>query len=240
MAAIERPDAETQAARARQLLARRLHGVLSTLDAGRPDQPFGSVVPYCLGFDGAPLFLLSHLAQHSKNLLAHPRAALTVLDAFRGDVQQSARLTGEGTVVAAEDDRDGADRYFRYFPQSRPYHAELGFRFFRFVPERWHFNSGFATARWFGNDRLLRANPFAGDPEAAILDHMNAHHCDALPRYLASAGKLFPLSAELRLCGVDGEGMDIAWGDTVERVAFAQGVDTPEALRALLVAMARA
>ena len=240
MPAIERPDAETQAANARQLLAGRLHGVLSTLEADRPDQPFGSVVPYCPGRNGAPLFLLSHLAQHTKNLLVNPRAALTILASFSGDVQQSSRLTGEGAVVSAEEDMGDAERYFRYFPQSRPYHDELGFRFFRFVPERWHFNSGFATARWFGNDRLLRPNPFSAEQETGVVGHMNADHADALALYLAGAGRKTPVSAGIRLCGVDAEGMDIRVNDQVERVAFGRTVDTVEALRALLVEMARA
>ena len=239
MTETERQDAEAQAAKARQLLAGRLYGVISTLGADRPDQPFGSVAPYCLGYDGAPVFLLSDLAQHAKNLTVNPRAALTLLADFTGDVQQAARLTGEGEILSMGEDSDAAERYFRYFPQARAYHEELGFRFYGLRPQRWHFNSGFATARWFGNDRILRVNPFSGEEEAGIVDHMNADHADALSRYLAGAGKEVSASAAPRLCGVDGEGMDIASGDSIERIAFPRPVDSPEALRDLLVVMAR-
>lgn len=53
-------------------------GVLSTHSQAHPGYPFGSVVPYCLDNVGFPLLLLSHLAQHTRNLMAEPRCALTL------------------------------------------------------------------------------------------------------------------------------------------------------------------
>ena len=231
--------AENQAAAARQLLAGRLHAVISTLQADNPLQPFGSVAPYCLDYAGAPVFLLSHLAQHTRNLLERPHAALTLVAEFRGDVQQASRLTGEGVMRPLDEDKAVAARYFRHYPQAEVYHAELNFRFFRFTPERWHFNSGFATARRFGNDRLLRANPFAPDEELGVIEHMNADHADLLPRYLAAAGLPAPAGAIPQLCGVDAEGMNLRYGDQIERIAFARPAETPAALRERLVEMAR-
>lgn len=69
---------ESLLARAQSLWAGRFQGVLSTHSQAHPGYPFGSVVPYCLDNVGFPLLLLSHLAQHTRNLMAEPRCALTL------------------------------------------------------------------------------------------------------------------------------------------------------------------
>jgi len=235
---MDRPDPEQQAAAARQLLAGRFHCVLSTNTADRPGQPFGSVVPYCLDWHGLPLFLLSHLAQHTKNLVADPRTSLTVLGAFEGDVQQAARLTGVGEIRPLEDGAaELAGRYFRYFPQSRMYYESLGFRFFGFHPERWHFNSGFATARWFGNERLIRPNPLYGGPDAAPVATLDARLGAALRGYLGNQGIGVDGQPETRVCGVDGEGMDVGIGERLMRIPFPRAVDSLPSLAAMLEEM---
>jgi putative heme iron utilization protein len=79
---------------ARGLLLEAKAGVLSTLSRDVPGFPFGSVVPHCLDRGGLPLTLIADIAQHTKNLLADPRASLTVTEAAEdGDVQAQARLT---------------------------------------------------------------------------------------------------------------------------------------------------
>src|SRR4051794_6521063 len=71
---------ETAVRAARVLLAAESVGVLSTLSVHRAGFPYGSVTPYALSAEGAPLLLLSRLAAHTKNLLADPRASLFIGD----------------------------------------------------------------------------------------------------------------------------------------------------------------
>lgn len=233
-----RGDAAQQAHTARQLLARRLHGVVSTVSAEMPGHPFGSVIPYCLDTAGVPLLLLSHLAQHTRNLLEEPRAALTILDAFDGDVQEAARLTAVGRIEPLVGGDVAAERYFRYFPQSRFYQEALNFRFYVLAAERWHWNGGFATARWFGNDRLLRPALFDGGTEAAVVAELQSDHGDVLRHVVRVAGLEPDGDAGLRLCGVDAEGVDIGVGTRVVRVPFARPVATAGELREVLVGLA--
>ena len=200
-----------------------------------PGYPFGSVVPYCLDATGTPVFLLSHLSQHTGNLLQEPRAALTVVAAFEGDVQQAARLTAVGRIRPLAEDGGAATRYFRYFPQSRFYHEALNFRFFGLDPERWHWNGGFATARWFGNDRILRANPFAGAVESGVIARMENENRDVLERLLAAAAVMPAPDADVRVCGVDSEGVDVAAGDRVVRIPFPRAAATADELGELIV-----
>ena len=173
---------EEQTQSVRWLLASRCQGVISTHSLEHPGYPFGSVVPYVLNNSGMPLMLLSHLSQHTKNLEANAQCGLTVAETGTGDIQQLGRLSAIGDVDKVDGAQD-AERYFRYFPQSRMYHDELGFKFYRFVPRRFHWNGGFATASWFGTDRIVRANPLTADEEAGIVAHMNGDHADAVLHY---------------------------------------------------------
>ena len=147
---------------ARRLWCGRFQGVLSTHSAAEPGFPFGSVVPVCLSNAGEPLLLLSHLAQHSRNLGADPRAALTLFDTAGDDIQQGRRLACMGRCEPY-DDPVALARWCRHFPQGRVYAERLNFRLHRLLPLRCHYNGGFGTARWLGVDWLLER--IALDPE---------------------------------------------------------------------------
>lgn len=225
-----------QAQLARQLLAGEFHGVLSTQSVEHLGYPFGSVIPYALGQDGLPLLLLSHLSQHTRNLTADPRCSLTVLQTGDGNVQERARLCGVGEVQPLAEQDEGA-RYFDYYPQSREYFAHLNFRFYRFMPLRFHWNGGFATARWFGNDRLIRRNPLSIETQHQVTAHMNQEHLEALRRCL---GKRHGRAATgpLQMVGIDAEGIDVRAADQLYRIPLLHPIATLEEARRVLVEMA--
>ncbi len=227
---------EEHASSARRLLAGAFQGVLSTHSTGHEGYPFGSLVPYALARDGRPLMLLSHLSQHTKNLEADPRCGLIVIEGGSGDVQQCSRLSAIGEAKPAEGSADD-ERYFHHFPRTRVYHDELGFRVFRFEPLRFHWNAGFATARWFDPGRILRANPFDPATEQSLLDRLNNDHADTLRDYLRRVVGRDP-GVDVSLAGIDGEGMDLRAGDRLYRVPFPRAIDTADAARAILVEMA--
>ncbi len=77
----------------RSLLESQQHGVLATLSARHAGWPFASVTPYALTEDGQPILLLSQLAEHTRNVLADPRASLFV-QAPGEDPQAVARVFG--------------------------------------------------------------------------------------------------------------------------------------------------
>jgi putative heme iron utilization protein len=87
----------------RDLLARERHGVLSTAHAKHGGWPFGSIAPYALTPEGDPVLLLSSIAEHTKNLLADPRASLLVADsAAAEDPLAGARATLLGRAMRPE------------------------------------------------------------------------------------------------------------------------------------------
>lgn len=231
---------EAAGAEARALLLTAYQGVLSTQSRDMPGYPFGSVAPYCLDGEGRPLFLISELAQHTKNLRADPRCSFIVI-AGGEDIQANARLTLVGECEPLQDEaaiEAAAARYYRYFPDSLDFHRIHDFRFFRLEPRRCRYIGGFGRIQWLEPDHVLLANPFAGACEADIVAHMNQDHADALAHYCRQAGMdtgdLGPVMA-----GIDAEGLHLRLGARIIRIAFPAPVATPGAARETLVAMAR-
>jgi hypothetical protein len=66
----------TFAERARTLIYLGRVGSLSTLSRKRPGFPFGSVMPFGLDDHGRPIFLISIMAMHTRNLQPDARASL--------------------------------------------------------------------------------------------------------------------------------------------------------------------
>ena len=213
----------------RQLWAGRFQGVISTHSRAEPGYPFGSPVPYCLDRSGRPVFLFSHLAQHAKNLAVDPRCAFTLAEPVPGDIQQGSRLTciGECTPIAPPE-ASVLERYLRFFPEGRLYAEQLNFRPYRLTPRRFHFNGGFAAARWLGCERVLRDNALGPDIEASLLQDLLRDHA---PRLAA----LLPRPAvPLRLAGIDPWGLDLGRGDRLRRIPFPEALTDAGAVAAYL------
>ncbi|WP_058555119.1 HugZ family protein [Thiohalocapsa sp. ML1] len=213
MAAAEEPAAAPPdaIAGARALWCGSFHGVLSTQSAAEPGYPFGSVVPLCLSNAGEPLLLLSHLAQHSRNLAVDPRAALTLFDAVDGDIQQGRRLTCVGRCLPSAD-AEALARWCRHYPSGRVYAEQLNFQLHRFEPLRCHYNGGFAQARWLGTDRLRAGIAHAAATEQALTRLLEDAHADRLAA-LAGAD-----CAAVVPAGIDRLGITLRCGERLRRI----------------------
>ncbi len=229
-------ESNQQAAAARQVLAGSFNGVLSTHSLELAGYPFGSVVPYVLDQEGLPLLLLSPLSQHTKNLEADIRCGLTVVAEGEGDIQQRGRLSAVGNITPSGVDAD-VERYFRALPHTQPYLEQLGFRFYRFTPLRFYWNGGFATARWFGTDRILRANPLSPEAQRRIIAHMNQDHTDALRTYLRVIDGTED-EHDVVMIGIDAEGIDVRVADRLRRIPLLRPIASPAEAREVLVEMA--
>ncbi len=208
-------------------------GVLSTHSQAHPGYPFGSVVPYCLDNGGFPLLLLSHLAQHTRNLMAEPRCALTLAKPTPGDVQQSTRLGCVADCRPLASQAEGA-RYFRYYPAARTYLEQLGFRLFRLEPIRFHLNAGFATARWVGRDRIRRPNRFGIDAELNLIAEIHAHRAGALLRLLQGTGRRPSPGKPPDIAGADPDGIDVRQEGELVRIPLPETAPSPAALLEVL------
>lgn len=224
---------------ARELLLREYRGVLSTHSKAMPGFPFGSVVPYCLDAQGWPLILISRIAQHTHNLKVDGKCSLLVAERGADDVQAVGRLTllAEARMLdEAADIAAAAERYYRYFPESRGYHDAHDFDFWRLQPVRWRYIGGFGAIHWL--DEVAQANPFAGDTERRMLEHMNSDHADAIAHYVALSG--LPLTEPAQMVGIDREGFHLRIGPSLHWLAFPISCNTAGEVREALVRLARA
>ncbi|UUD65410.1 DUF2470 domain-containing protein [Pseudomonas seleniipraecipitans] len=224
---------------ARELLLREYRGVLSTQSKAMPGFPFGSVVPYCLDAQGWPLILISRIAQHTHNLKVDGKCSLLAAERDADDVQAVGRLTLLAEARMLDETADiaaAAERYYRYFPESRGYHDAHDFDFWRLQPVRWRYIGGFGAIHWL--DEVTQANPFAGDTERCMLEHMNSDHADAIAHYVVLSG--LPLTEPAQMVGIDREGFHLRIGQSLHWLAFPISCNTAGEVREALVRLARA
>ncbi|MGH8596438.1 MAG: HugZ family protein, partial [Gammaproteobacteria bacterium] len=177
---------------------------------------------------------------HTKNITADPRVSLIVFDRSASDLQANGRLTllADAETLAGAD-KDTPERYYRYFPASRNYHLTHGFQFWRLAPRRLRFIGGFGAIHWLAPNQVLTANPFSAADEVSMVAHMNADHVDAMRKYATrywSGG----LSAVVpRFAGCDRYGFHLLLEETVLRIPFGAPVESLDAVRRELIALAR-
>lgn len=178
----------------RRLLRLGAAAALGTQSASVEGYPFVSSLPYVL--DGAcrPLFLISGLAEHTRNLLANPRASLLVLEGEGGRLDQG-RATLLGRVLPATLDEGTQARYLRYRPEAADYLALGDFRFFRMEPDRARFIGGFGRMGWL--DACPPPVVLDSRTEAGLLDVLNA----SAPAGASVLGLDFE-GLDVRVCGV--------------------------------------
>jgi len=197
---------------AKRLLRLARTGALATLDGGFP---LNTLVGIASDWDGAPLFLISDLSHHTRNLDADPHASLLLTsEGGRGDPLNHPRLTLNGRVARREG-RDGHDRYVRRNPKSKLYIGFGDMSLRRLEVEALHFNGGFGRA-----DALAWADiatPLAplAEAEDDLLARVAAGDDAALAKRAGAKGGWKPV-------GLDSEGLDLGRGGEAARVDFAE------------------
>jgi putative heme iron utilization protein len=234
----EMPSKAELAADARALVRRALKASLATLAAGS-GHPYASLITVATEASGAPIFLISGLAQHTRNLAEDPRASI-LFDGTgaEGDPLQGARVTVYGRAEKTADEA-ARRRFLARHPESAFYADFADFAFWRLAIEGAHYIGGFGRIVDFSPSELLVAVDGAEDLVAAepgILEHMNADHADAIRLYatrLAGAD-----DGPWRMSGIDPEGLDLVAGADTRRVNFAAPIASPGEARHELVRLA--
>jgi putative heme iron utilization protein len=202
------PTPEEALARARNLVRSKDKAVLAVLArAGVPEAggPYASLVQVAFDHHGAPLLLISTLADHTKNLHADARISL-LFDGTEGLAEPltGARVSLQGVAAPTNDERHAA-RYLARFPGAAMYAGFKDFAFWRVDPGRAHQVAGFGKISWF--ERFAcEAFPALAESEADIVAHMNQDHADAVQLYAKLAGET---GGTWTMTGVDPEGVDI-------------------------------
>jgi len=233
----------THAERARTLVARISTGTLCTLALEPQGYPYGSFVT--VAFDnGDPIFLISGLAEHTKNLERDPRSSLLVAEGGAADPLANGRVTMLGPCTRVEGDSGSARAaFFAAHPNSTYYADFRDFAFWKLHVEHVRYIGGYGRMSWISKADWQAAEPDPLGPSAAgIMAHMNGDHADAM----VLCSKAFSKATEVTsasMTGVDRYGFDMSvmtpQGPRAVRVAFASPVSTPEEVRTALISMVK-
>lgn len=186
---------------------------LATQSSTLPGHPFASTVAFAPDEHHRPLLLISHLAEHTRNLAADARASVLVSKLMDGG--EIARASLVGSVIRVEPDPLLVARYLRYQPAAERF-LQLGdFAFHRFEPERVLVVGGFAQAGWLEGKALVAAPSLGCEAETSLMKS---------PRTL-------PPNTEL--LGIDLFGMDLRENGNRRRVGFDAAPLAPDALAAM-------
>ncbi|MBT5109374.1 MAG: DUF2470 domain-containing protein [Rhodospirillaceae bacterium] len=230
-------DEDSSGALARRLIRSRDRAVLAT--RGADDWPYASLVMTATTHAGAPVLLLSDLAEHTRNLRLDDRISL-LFDGTGGldDPLTGARVSVQGRAIRSASPHDRS-RFLARHASARDY-ADFGdFNIFEIAVDRAHLVAGFGKIEWLSAADILLDGDSHNDlmaTEEDILSHMNADHHDAIQLY---ATALLGFSgSDWRLSGIDPEGADLAHKGLVSRVEFSERVQNADDVRREFVRLA--
>jgi putative heme iron utilization protein len=234
--------APSHAERARTLLEAASAGTLCTLAREPAGYPYGSLITFGISA-GDPVFLISELAEHTKNLRADARASLLVAENRPGDPLANGRVTllGQCLPATAERRARASASFLARHPGSASY-AEFGdFNFWCLEVNAVRFIGGYGRMSWLSVEEWRAASPDPIAPDAAaILAHMNQDHADALPAYcqaFSAVGAV--LGAEMTHIDRFGFEMSVRTpaGTETVRIGFREPIATKADARTALVGL---
>lgn len=237
------PPRLSHAESTRTMLAQAHQGVMSTLDRGS-GHPYGSIVEIAPGPSGDPVFLLSDLAEHTKNFREDPRASLCVTNPVAGPRPLALqRATLVGTIAQMDEPGRWRKHYLEVHPSAENYVDFGDFSFWRLAVERVRYIGGFGRMSWLDEDEFHSASPdlLVGSAEG-IIEHMNDDHADALVDYAVGLAELEGVETA-KMVGVDrlGFDMEVETDEGLERVrlAFEPPIEDPDEVRHRLIDLVR-
>jgi putative heme iron utilization protein len=162
-------------------------GTLSTLAVDPAGFPFGSIVSFAPAAGGDPLFVISQLAEHTRNLTVDPRASLLVAepppdDDSTADPLARGRVTliGETRIVPDEQQAAAVDVVAARIPAVAGYAGYGDFACYRLEVQAIRWVGGFGEMDWIDVEAYRHA---VVDPvlprRHGIAQHMNEDHADA-------------------------------------------------------------
>lgn len=136
---------------ARRLAASQKTGTLATQSQRLKGYPFASIAPYVVDSKGNPVFLISSLAIHTKNIEADPRVSLLIFDEEAvEDPLSGSRMNLLGRMEKLEDAAREAMKpaYLAAHPSSEQWIDFGDFGMYRLNVEDVYVVAGFGKMGW--------------------------------------------------------------------------------------------
>jgi len=234
------PDSfPTDAELARTLAARRARATLGTLTA--KGYPYGSAVSYVADDTGAPVVLISEMAEHTINARGDERASLLVSDETpdADDPLAASRMTLVGRLRLRPEPGALRDLYLERHPYARYYADFSDFGFWRLEVEEIRYVGGFGHMSWVTQDDYRAASV---DPlwsvAAGVVAHMNDDHGEANLAYVRVLAGLSDATGAT-MVGIDRYGVTVQAvtpsGPRLARIAFPQALTSADQARPAVI-----
>ncbi|CAH1678642.1 HugZ family protein [Hyphomicrobiales bacterium] len=224
---------------------------LATRDPG--GHPFATLTNVATDQDGSPLLITSQLTLHGRNMRTDGRISLSLqplagtarpqdgrpiahgwAEALSGAVLPRARLTVSGQAEIV-DSPQARQRFLARHRKTAAFMQMPDFRLWRLNVTAAHFGASVAASEVILDCGAARALAAA---ESELLKLLNADHGADMARVatvLAGAP-----DGRWRATGIDPEGLDLIASTATARISFPHRVEAPEAVVAVLAALARA
>jgi hypothetical protein len=188
------------------LLHESRYGSLATQSIQMPGYPFASILPFVLDENVHPVFLISRLAEHTKNLTVDCRASFIVHGCGAQNVLTAERVSLMGDVRQFDASAELVARYLRYRPDAEQYLGLGDLAFFRLKPKGARYVAGFGRMGW------TEEADWAGSVVLSLVDEEKLVHSliEAQP-------------AGIQLLGFDCYGFDFERAGKRERQRFPDG-----------------
>jgi hypothetical protein len=189
------------------LLHQAANGTLATHSREPHGYPYPTALPFAPTSTHVPMVLISHLAEHTRNLQSDARAGFLVTHSASDAILEGQRLTLLGSFSQAPADfvTEMSRRYLRYHPDAARY-LELGdFTIWVMSVERMRYIGGFGAMGWLNGTDLDELEAISEENELELLE-------------LFADSALRP--STLELIGVDRYGCDLRSSGVRNRFTF--------------------
>lgn len=235
-------DRPTYAEESRTLVQLASTCFIATASKEMDGHPFGSIVDLSSDEQGRPLFAISTMSAHTRDLVADPRCSITVQEpGFQGIQDGRATLVGTCTKVPEAEEAACKETILKKHPEA--FWVEFAdFSVYRMDVSKVRYVGGFGRAGSVSAEQYAAAE---ADPIKAftpmIAGHMNADHKDTLIAMLAHYASLEVEDASI--VGMDKVGMDlkVVKGDDSwrQRLAFIYPATDRKKVKEVLVEMTK-
>uniref|UniRef100_A0A7R9V107 CREG-like beta-barrel domain-containing protein n=1 Tax=Chlamydomonas euryale TaxID=1486919 RepID=A0A7R9V107_9CHLO len=226
----------------RNLVEIARYGHLCTTMCGmhhrRAGYPFGTLVDFAVDGGGYPVFCLSTLAIHSRNLLEDSRCSFVVqMPGWTGLANARVTIFGDCSLLPLEL-QDAAKDVFAAKDAGASNYRSSNFVFFRMnrITDI-YFVGGFGTVQWLEPEEYLSSSPdqiVTCEHPSKTLQSLTEQFSKELIELLCV--KTGESVSEVIFISMDAHGADVrlrcAHEFNVERLAFAREVSTPDEARA--------
>lgn len=186
-------------------------GTLASHSVQLPGYPFATALPFIPDERHRVIFLVSSLAEHTRNLLADRRASFLVAGHNEQNPLAGARMTLVGDAVRIDAPPELVTRYLRYQPDAEQYLSLGDFAFFQLTPKRVRHIAGFGQMGWVEESDWAQAAVLPLADEAICLRELAGAHPPGM-----------------RLLGIDCYGADIERHGKRDRVRLPQPLESPQ------------